>query len=755
MTHTISKRRQISRHRKKKRSSSNNPIFSDSEGECSQMSRTSISRHTTPEISCDSELSQLTDDELNDSQTSESDMEVDMTSRVLRSSTHGKQDDTIHSGTTCKQTLNLNDKLQVSNMRKKHGLHQKKHLAEQDLLLKLKAYHDTLSNTVDNIVTEKLTSEVIRLIGDTNKLGQPNRTLTWSNTERDRLDSIKKSCEQLQTPQNWTWAAADDTDQGKFNDERMKLVESQLKTILKFCKKCMTTSLLVGSDQVESTVCYDCLKLQNVTTKSSTMVKRRAWESVKPADISHPKYIGNNNRDLPELRPGDKAVLAPIFPCVTVQRKQYTSAVKFREESITLTQDPDQTWSHILPRTDLKNRFVVIERLAKNHGMKHIIANVENVNAWLAYLFDKHPDFIRMQKSGLLKNCSDALAALKHGSDAVELAEVFAETDPDDGNLEVHADDGTTHADTHSGFSRTEVFTFDKHPQLYIKAKDFLRIKDGGMMKLVEDRSVRVPIYSASANLAFPYLYSHGEVSPLDFESSGLCRYLLKKQTQFAHRMSDGTLRWKYAEDSVHMMHQYARLQEKTIHSKVGLYLTQHPDAAHLPIERVLTAFRDGFNEDGLLDSHLPGLSTVMAKLPNATERWFAERMGIEAISRDLGDANVFLTLNMDPRAWPDVRELIYKLDNGTDMPRDHPFDKDTEKFTDQIDKYSPQISLFLCRKARLFMRAFLCDICEIKEHESSGDWTGHDRTENSWMWGRVEFTESRGMYICLSLNLC
>jgi hypothetical protein len=70
----------------------------------------------------------------------------------------------------------------------------------------------------------------------------------------------------------------------------------------------------------------------------------------------------------------------------------------------------------------------------------------------------------------------------------------------------------------------------------------------------------------------------------------------------------------------------------------------------------------------------------------------------------------------------------------------------DTDKFTEQMNKYAPQVSLFLCRKVRLFMRAFLGDICGIQDKEDSDDWSTRDRTENGWYWGRVEFTETRGI---------
>ena len=141
-------------------------------------------------------------------------------------------------------------------------------------------------------------------------------------------------------------------------------------------------------------------------------------------------------------------------------------------------------------------------------------------------------------------------------------------------------------------------------------------------MEIIEDPPVCKPIYCVSATLASPYLYSCGEKSPTDFNDYKLGRRLLEQQTLFAHKLH-GNFRWMYAEDDVHMMFQHARNVELQVHAAVGYYLTCH------------------------LESHLPGLSMLMIQLPNSRERWTAERLGIEAIGRDLGDANVFLTCNL------------------------------------------------------------------------------------------------------------
>jgi len=130
---------------------------------------------------------------------------------------------------------------------------------------------------------------------------------------------------------------------------------------------------------------------------------------------------------------------------------------------------------------------------------------------------------------------------------------------------------------------------FDRYPELYLKTKDVVRIRKEGKLEIVTDDTVRRPTYCTSANLVFPHLYPHGEMSPLDFQDYKLGRYLLKKQALYAHRMSDGRLQWNFAEDDVHMAHQYSRLSEQTVRATVGYYISSHPSVAHVPLANITT----------------------------------------------------------------------------------------------------------------------------------------------------------------------
>jgi len=659
--------------------------------------------------------------------------------RVTRSVTAWQQS---HGGTT--QNHQIKQKLQKELESLKTVCKKKTHTDDADpLLQKLTHYHNSVCLGADNILTEKLSAEVLAVISDVSKVGDVNREFQWSKDDELRLNALNWQVKDLKTPSKWTWAAKEGTDQFTYNHKRMQyLVEHELETVIKHCDKCKSTGILVGKDQVDAAYCYDCMSERRCSEKLKSE-RSDAWTTVRPPSL---EYHG-----LPKLYAGDKAVLALVHPVVTV-RKNYMISTKLRQESITLMNDVNQTWTKILPRMDLKDRFVVIERTSKDHSRKHIVANPDRVRVWLKFLFRNHTEFIRMEKDGELKMSEEALEVLQSQSELGEVVDdlEYEEASDNESDKDTNRNVSVIQPAMESGFSSSDVYTFDRYPYLYLKSKDFLRIKQSGEMQIIEDHQQRVPIYKASATVAFPYLYSaSGMKSPLDFRDFKMCRYLLKKQTVFAYKLADSKYKWEYAEDDIHMMYQYARLVEKMVSAKTAWYLQQSPDVAHLPINQVLEAFKTGFvSEDAsLLESHLHGLSSVMVKLPNSRQHWFSERLGIEAISRDFGDPNLFITLNNSPRDTYDTRLLLHRLEHGSDVDFNaNYYEQDVERFTNLMNRYAPQMSVYLYRKTRMFLKAFLCDICGVPEQEPSGDWMYRDRQEESYYWSRSEFTSTRGI---------
>ena len=605
---------------------------------------------------------------------------------------------------------------------------------------KLKAYHDNLLRSVSNTTTEKISAEILDVVENVSLIDTSERRYLWSVNDEERLNELNRTCKLLQPRTQWTWGAPDDTEQGQYNDKRMQLcVTKECEWKIIECRNCDSTGILVG-DQIDSEICYDCLKLYRVNEKERKK-REEAWNKVKPISKDFPKAA--DGKDLERLSPGEKAVISPVHPVVTIKKNHYADK-RLRLECISLLQDPVPTWVKTLPRTSLASRFMIIERRVKQCE-KYIVANADRVRQWLRYLFLHHKDFIRMRQQNQLAIDEAALDALEANKELAEVDRGLAEhAESETRQIEEaveREDDGITDATAESGFSETHVFTFDRYPELYLKTKDVLKIRKEGKLEIITDNTVRKPTYSSSASVAFPHLYSHGEMSPLDFGDYKLGRYLLKKQSLYAHKMDDGRLQWTYADDDIHMAHQYSRLSEQTVRANVGYYLSAHPSVAHVPLSNIITAFRDGVDKDsGLLDSHLPDLTTVMSQLPNSRQKWFQERLAISQISCDSGSPNVFVTINLDPRASPDVRRLIYRLEHGKDMDRDEPFIKDTSEFTGLINKYAPFVAIYLYRKVEILMDGFFTKICGIPKMEVN-DWTHKDVTDSGWYWGRVEFT--------------
>jgi hypothetical protein len=149
--------------------------------------------------------------------------------------------------------------------------------------------------------------------------------------------------------------------------------------------------------------------------------------------------------------------------------------------------------------------------------------------------------------------------------------------------------------------------------------------------------------------------------------------------------------------------------------------MSQHPETANIPIATLIETLKNGADDRGLIDSRLPGLSEVMAQMPNSREHWFAERQGIELLSRDLGECNWFVTFNTDARHWNDCRALIHRLETLSDKDFRVAIDDwypITSEWTKLVDKYAVLLSDYLHRRFETFMKAFFCDICGVQENQ-------------------------------------
>ena len=247
----------------------------------------------------------------------------------------------------------------------------------------------------------------------------------------------------------------------------------------------------------------------------------KTWQSVKPPSKQFPKRLdeGHVSKDLPELSLVERSVIAPVQTVVTVTKNFY-SQKRLRQESITLTQDPDHTWASIIPRSDLKSSHVMIERMTRDRNREYLIANKNKVAVWLQKLFRDHDGIVNMKDDGKLSLSAEALAALKH----CELAEVDEMCEESDQLVRherrlssVDADPVGLAQASMQPASRHHTFSFEKTSGLYTRFKDALKIKREGKIQVVEDSSIRTPAFHVSPTMSSPHLYCEkGQKSPAD-----------------------------------------------------------------------------------------------------------------------------------------------------------------------------------------------------------------------------------------------
>ena len=652
---------------------------------------------------------------------------------------------------------------------------------------KLATYVQHLSDTACDISTRTLSPEVSKLLTDQSKVNDEIRKIICSQEELNRITLLTNAAKTLPDPETWTWNAKldFDSDQSKFNDERMQfwLDYDMGVTLLPRCTKCGCSDLLFGQDERNSNICHDCLTLYRREEKQKTKnIEHETWMGkVKPKSPEYPRRTETDHftEYLPDINAAEKAAIAVVHPVCTI-KKYFMWYKRLRCESLTLTQDPDPTWAKLLPRTDLKGRFVIIERTVKETDKRYICVDSEKVRQWLLLFFDKdngHDGILQRQKDGLLELSQEAVEKLKTVTEMAEVDdENFEESEQANSYTERQIDvdeEGSAHASMHPIMSENHVFAFEQKDRLYMNKKEVLKIKDKGIMQFVTDSSRRSQLFNASAKDAFPHLYTgKNRLAPNECDNSTLAARMLRKLmlypleqyspadvenlvTENKKPRNVEKLRWFCAEDDVHMAHQYSAIDERKINDKVGFLMHQRPELAGMDITYLLEALKEGADNNGIIDSHLPGLTQLLTSLQGSREFWFSERMGIETISRDLGDCNWFLTLNFDPRNDYHCRKLIWTLEHAkvnegklidTDFPENWRFES-TEHFSKMMDKHAVFVSMLMHHKFETFMDA-LCDICQIPQQQKLDDWAKRPPNceDNGWYFARVEFTETRGV---------
>ena len=96
-----------------------------------------------------------------------------------------------------------------------------------------------MSVQAENILTEKLSAEVLDVVDKPSQIDDLSREFRWTKDDETRLNGLNEQARILKTPSKWRWAAKEGSEQYEYNHKRMQfLVEHQLETVIKECNKC-------------------------------------------------------------------------------------------------------------------------------------------------------------------------------------------------------------------------------------------------------------------------------------------------------------------------------------------------------------------------------------------------------------------------------------------------------------------------------------------------------------------------------------
>jgi hypothetical protein len=150
--------------------------------------------------------------------------------------------------------------------------------------------------------------------------------------------------------------------------------------------------------------------------------------------------------------------------------------------------------------------------------------------------------------------------------------------------------------------------------------------------------------------------------------------------------------------------------------------------------------------------------------MKQSPQRWQQERKNIETVANDSGEANLFMTLNMDVRFWRDVHNLLHilihkepstnncysVLTQGHAKHSGKPcfipdYVNDQKTFERLTDRYAAKIEEFLYFKTETFLNTWFHDVCGVPKTERPTKSDLYD-TVGGTIWRRVEYTRSRGI---------
>jgi hypothetical protein len=496
---------------------------------------------------------------------------------------------------------------------------------------------------------------------------------------------------------------------------------------------------------------------------------------------------------LQKLTQAESAILSYYQPAIKVTYSQQDGK-RYRLQHLILTKQPDKILKAItkkLPRKKLEDMVNIKTTVAGKE--REMSVRTDRIKKWIEYLVENNQFYKEKYRTGDLQvdiewfestqvNNVNKIPIVNVGrtSSRAEDRPPPAADNPDSGD-----DEGSDNENTNDpefvhlpqnetvGDTQPQTYISLNHDNLYQRANKMdMRRND----VIITEETVRVPVrdyLGVDFSAVRPNLYPDGQESPCHVRShteikkalAALLHVRVKKSPEGPDDRYESEDWYPFEEDVIHAALVFAHAQNQEGVQNTRWFINRYPDTTRQEIDEIIKSMLSGPRENKTFDtSRVYNFREHLSKMQQTPQRWQEERKDIETVANDSGEANLFMTLNMDVRFWRDVHNILHLLihkepvtaecysllTKGHVKHSNKPcfipdYVNDQKVFEMLTDRYAAKIEEYLYFRTQTFLDTWFHDVCGIPKNEQPTK-TGLYETVGGTIWRRVEYTRSRGI---------
>jgi hypothetical protein len=603
---------------------------------------------------------------------------------------------------------------------------------------------------------------------------EANKHELMPEDQQKTVDDYKQRAHDMNVPE-FPWDPKDEAGRQRVHRLFQEAQNTCMDVQYRHCSKCNLKRLRTTVSGLD--VCPDCPAEKQKDEQLLTFLVRY-------------RYPDN----LKKLSQAEAAVLSYYQPAITVTYSQQDGK-RYRLQHLILTKQPDKILRAItkqLPRKKLED--IVNIKTRQGGKDREMVVRTDRMRTWIEYLVENNQFYKEQYRTGQLQvdiewfesrqqdniNKIPVINVAGTNTPAEDRRAAPPTDNPDSGDDEgsdnetpddpafVHLPQNETVGDTNP-----QTYISLNHDRLYQKANKIdMRRND----VIITEEMVRVPVrdyLGIDFSAVSPNLYPDGQESPCHVRShtdikkalAALIHLRVKKTPDGPEERYESEDWYPFEEDVIHAALVFAHAQNQEGIKNTKWFINRYPDTTREEIDEIIRSMLSGPTSNRTFDtSRVYNFREHLSKMKQSPQRWQEERKDIETVANDSGEANLFMTLNMDVRFWRDVHNILHILihkEPVTDecysaLTKGHTkhcnkpcfipdYVNDQKVFEMLTDRYAAKIEEYLYFKTQTFLNTWFHDVCGVPKREHPTTSALYETT-GATIWRRVEYTRSRGI---------